>query len=380
MSIQRLPSGRLRAQVYDHATGRNVSVARVLGLPRGTTWPDTREGRREAKAAREQARTKLYAAERPRTVLTLGEWWEQTWTRDPLFERPKESTNVNHRERTQAFVAKYGSVPLGEFTGDRGDRIVAEWLAGGKNIGTVKWLRAMFTDAGSAKAGRLVVGNPFAGLGLGNGSGNKHKQPPNEEQMQAMVAAARKLTPPSFAAYLEFACMSGFRPGELDALRPGAVDWDADEVHVTEQWNAKVRKFTTPKYGPYVGALTAPARAVLLRMGAEAEGRFVFRTLRGHHYTPSSRTHHWNKVRVKAGIEDTSLYLATRHYFGWYALNVLELDSAVIADQLGHRDGGKLVEQLYGHREQSRSREKVRRAFADVGKVRQLRVVRGDSA
>jgi integrase len=380
MSIQRLPSGRLRGQVYDPRTGKNVSVVKVLGLPKGTTWPDTREGRREAKAARERAREKLYADERPTTVLTLGEWWTETWTQDPLFARPKQSTNVNMEERTRAFVKRYGSVPLAEFVGDRGDKIVAEWLAGGKNVGTVKWLRAMFSDAGSAKAGRLVSGNPFAGLGIGNATGNRDKTPPTVEEMEAMLHAARKLTPPSFAAYLEFACMSGFRPGELDALRPEAIDWEADEVHITEQWNAKVRTFTEPKYGAYTGALTAPARAVLIRMGPEAQGRYVFQTLRGHHYTPSSRTHHWNRVRIRAGLEETSFYLATRHYFGWYSLNVLELEPSVIAHQLGHRDGGKLVEQLYGHREQARSREKVRRAFQDAGKVRHLRAVRETGA
>jgi hypothetical protein len=44
-----------------------------------------------------------------------------------------------------------------------------------------------------------------------------------------------------------------------------------------------------------------------------------------------------------------SLHVATRHCFGWYALNVLELPSHVIALRLGHTDGGRLVEQLYEH-------------------------------
>jgi hypothetical protein len=60
-----------------------------------------------------------------------------------------------------------------------------------------------------------------------------------------------------------------------------------------------------------------------------------------------------------------TLYLATRHYFGYYALNVLDLEPSVISVQLGHRDGGRLVEQLYGHRDQRRSLAKIRQAFAD---------------
>lgn len=51
----------------------------------------------------------------------------------------------------------------------------------------------------------------------------------------------------------------------------------------------------------------------------------------------------------------------------YYALNVLELEPSVIAVQLGHRDGGRLVEQLYGHRDQRKSLAKIRQAFADRG-------------
>ncbi len=106
----------------------------------------------------------------------------------------------------------------------------------------------------------------------------------------------------------------------------------------------------------------------------------MFSTIRGTHYTPSSRTHHWNRVRAAAGLGDVPLYLATRHYFGWYALNVLELDSAIIAEQLGHKDGGKLVEQLYGHPDRKRRLAKIRQAFESADNVRQLRAVGGGAA
>jgi hypothetical protein len=56
--------------------------------------------------------------------------------------------------------------------------------------------------------------------------------------------------PPSFAAYLEFGCLSAARPGELDALRWPWVRLEDDEVDIREQWNVKARKFTEPKYGP----------------------------------------------------------------------------------------------------------------------------------
>lgn len=376
MSITRLPNGRLRAQVYDPATGKNVSVAKVLGLTRDqATWPDTRQGRRYALKAREAARDVLHGTAGRRAV-TVTEWRDR-WLTDPLFARPKQSTMLHNAERTKTFADKYGTLALAQV----GDEIVGEWLAGGARNGTVPALRALFNDARSAKAGRLIAVNPFAGLGLSRGRGNADRQPPSQEQMEQLIVLAREMTPPSFAGYLEFGCTTAIRPSELDALRLDAIDLDAGEIHVREQWNAKTRRFTAPKYGPYTVALVGRARDVLHRTPRElGHDTFAFTTLRGTHYTPSARTHHWNRVRCAAGLPDLTLYLATRHYFGWYALNVLGLPPHVVAEQLGHKDGGKLVIALYGHPDKARARRLIREAHDAHGQVRPLRVVREESA
>ena len=75
-----------------------------------------------------------------------------------------------------------------------------------------------------------------------------------------------------------------------------------------------------------------------------------------------------------------TLYLATRHYFGWYALNVLELEPHVIAEQLGHRDGGRLVVELYGHPDKARARRRIREAYDNAAKITPLRVVKDEGA
>ena len=86
-------------------------------------------------------------------------------------------------------------------------------------------------------------------------------------------------------------------------------------------------------------------------------------TLRGTHYTPSARSHHWNGVRCAAGLGQMDLYTCTRHYFAWYAWNVLELKPHEIALQLGHRDGGQLVRKRYGHADGAIARQRIREAF-----------------
>lgn len=365
MSISRLPSGRWRAQVHDPAVGHNVSVSRILG------GPGTFATKREAKTAREHARARLGGTT---GQVSVAEFRDR-WLTDPLFARPKRSTMIHNRERTREFADRHGSMPIRAV----GDDTVALWLAGGRRNGQVSALRAMFNDAASAKAGRLVERNPFAGLGLAKTRGNTDRLPPSQEQMELMVGLARQLTPPSFADYLEFACASAARPSELDALQWSGVRLDDGEVDLTVQWNARIRELTTPKYGAYTIALVGRARDVLVGMKRDhPDSPYVFTTLRGTHYTPSARSHHWNRVRAAAGLGNTSLYLATRHYFGWYATNVLELPPDVVAQQLGHKDGGKLVAQLYGHLEGKVARRRIRDAYDNTGVVQPLKIVRKD--
>jgi integrase len=151
----------------------------------------------------------------------------------------------------------------------------------------------------------------------------------------------------------------------------------AEAILIERQWKAKTRKITLPKHGVIrTVAMTPAARDRLLSLPRESE--WVFTTLRGTHYTPSSRSHHWNRVRCAAGLGKVDLYTATRHHFAWYAWNVLGLDPADIPQHFGHQDGGAVVRELYGHFDQARARKRVREAFADVPTATPL--VRRDAA
>ena len=360
MSVMKLPSGRWRAQVYDPAIGGNVSVSRVLG---GSGTFGTKS---EAKRARERARERM-SEPRSREV-TVRAFWER-WTSDPLFARPKESTNIHNRERTLAFVERYGDLRIDRID----DEVVAEWLAGGRRNGTVPALRAMFNDAASAKAGRTVRQNPFARLGISRGPGRRHEQPPSEEQVWKLIRCAHELASPSFAAWLQVAAFTGLRPGELDALRRTNVDLDRGRIRVVEQFNAKTRTFTLPKNGLAREApLTEPAREAIV--GLPVEGEFCFTPIRGEHWSSSSRAYHWKAVRGAAGWQG-SLYLATRHFAGWYMVNMLELPSEDVAIALGHTDGGELVRKLYGHRDQERALDRVTAAYGRTASFTQMRLV-----
>jgi len=348
---QQLPSGRWRTRVRHPRTKKQVSAHAIIGGP--TTYADEQDAR---DAENEAARVLATSAAAGTTV---REFWRE-WTTDPLWLRPAESTNVHNRERTQKFVHAYGDRAIRSI----GDDDVAAWLKGGKNTGTVPALRAFFNDASKAQAGRLVAMNPFANLGLKQSKGRKNVQPPSMVEAERLIEIADEMTPPSFAAYLHTAIYEGIRPGEGDALRWEKLDFTpgAETLLVDEQWNVKVRKFTVPKHGVIrTIAMTEPAKERLLSLPRESE--FLFTTLRGTHYTPSARSHHWNRVRAAAGLGNVDLYTCTRHFFASYAWNVLRLTPEDIADHLGHQDGGELVRKLYGHFDSEFSRARVRQAF-----------------
>lgn len=360
MSLSRLPSGRWRAQVWDPRLGRNVSVSRVLG------GEGTFRTKGEAKAARERARAALGRSHV--TEVTVSDFWER-WTTDPLFQRPKASTNVHNAERTRDFAKRHANVPLRLVT----DQAVGEWLAGGKRNGTVPALRAMFNDAMSPKAGRLIDRNPFAKLGISRGPGRRYQQPPAEGTVRDLIRAARDLSGPSFAGWLQVAAFTGMRPGELDALRWDRVDFEAGSIQVTEQWSQASRQFTLPKNGLTREAILTPAAREAL-LGLAQESDFCFVSLRGGHWTAPARAYHWKAIRAQVGYTG-SLYLATRHFAGWYMRNVLRQDSEDVAVALGHTDGGELVRTLYGHLDADAARGRIRAAYEARSNVVPLRRV-----
>jgi hypothetical protein len=200
-----LPSGRWRGRVRHPRTRKHLNPAKILG------GPPTYDSPEAARAAEDKVRQLLET--QAREGITVREWWEE-WTTDPLWKRPAESTNLHNRERTQRFVERYGDLGLRAVS----DLTVAEWLKGGKNVGTVSNLRAMWNDAASTLAGRLVGRNPWDGLQLPR-QPKRDRAPPRMEQVLRLVELADELTPPSFAAWLDVACHEGMRPGARTTRR-----------------------------------------------------------------------------------------------------------------------------------------------------------------
>jgi hypothetical protein len=87
------------------------------------------------------------------------------------------------------------------------------------------------------------------------------------------------------------------------------------------------------------------------------------------------RTHHLRE-RIAADEQDQLDLYELRHFGASYMLNELELEPWVIAEQLRHTDGGRLVLELYGHPDRKKAIDRIRRAYADPSVTR----VRGTAA
>jgi integrase len=73
--------------------------------------------------------------------------------------------------------------------------------------------------------------------------------------------------------------------------------------------------------------------------------------------------YYWRRARTAAGCTDL-VFHSLRHYCASWLLD-LGASPLDIALQLGHRDGGRLVQQLYGHPDDAIARDRLRRIAGD---------------
>jgi integrase len=108
--------------------------------------------------------------------------------------------------------------------------------------------------------------------------------------------------------------------------------------------------------------LTGPAKAALLGLPRPVNAdELIFRGSRGGALTGRTQHYYWHPVRCRFGRPSMDLY-ELRHFCGAWLFNDLELPAQDVAHQLGHTDGGALVQRLYGHPSERLARERIKRA------------------
>jgi integrase len=255
-----------------------------------------------------------------------------------------------YRERTKASTASAAAAALRpfkkEFRGIPLDRVT--------QVEAEKWARktrwavpVVITLFNAAKRAHLVDENPFSGLSK-KGEGRRYKMPLTVGEVDELAQAADEAHGPDFGKVMRslvtFLAYSGLRVGEAFALEWRDVDFEAMRIKVERRLYAG--EIDLPKSNKRrVVVLTPQARDALLPLARSTD--LIFNAKRGGRLSQSALGWYWSSVTAKFGRHVAPHEL--KHFAGWFLYTQLGLPARVVAVQLGHNDGGRLVQELYGH-------------------------------
>lgn len=309
---------------------------------------------REAYRLEDAAEKARAEGRREMTADKFTETWTERYPRS-------ESTDKHNAER----VSKFGK----DFTG-RSLRSITptearDWALANK--ARVPAVRAMLNDA---KGERLVEHNQFAKLGLSRSRGRADITILTEDELDELVAAARDTHEGEFGrefgALIEWAAYTCMRPGEVfDAKYPNLT---GDLYDVDGQWHSKLGKRTEAKHGSE-GLIYVPdkAREALADVRPRRiDDPLIFHSKTGRRLTAGTLFYAWDPVRAAFGRPEMDFY-DLRHRGASYMLNDLHIEPWLIAEQLRHKDGGKLVLELYGHPDRLKALNRIRDAYQKAG-------------
>jgi integrase len=109
-----------------------------------------------------------------------------------------------------------------------------------------------------------------------------------------------------------------------------------------------------------------PALAALADVPTRLDSPYLFHSARGKRLSKGTLSYNFRVVRQRWGKRDQLELYELRHACATMLME-RDLPPHVVANQLGHTDGGALVQRLYGHPSERGMREQVRLAFSGWG-------------
>jgi integrase len=313
-------------------------------------WVGTYDSRKEAKIAEADA---LKAIERGKLSRETCDGFAERWIES--YPRQRESTNLVNAQRIKRFAEDFKGRRLASI-----NRVEARaWAL--HNRSYVPTARAMYSDA---VRDQLVDDNPFLGLRLEGSRGRRDLVVPTPEELGVLIQKAREVHKRYgalvFANYIQFAAYSGLRPGELSGLRWGDIDFRANTITVARQFNPKTRSFGQTKNGKTRVVFLSPQAKDALNATPRLREE-VFTAPRGGLLSGAVTSVYFKPVASAAGRPELTPH-CLRHYYGTYLANE-GASPYVIAQALGHEDGGKLAMQTYIHLSEQDARDQIARIF-----------------
>lgn len=301
--------------------------------------------------------------------------WGRTWLSDYAREAP--ATRLVYRQAVKRITADLGALKLSAIDRPTARRYANEWPRNVVNVARTMW--------GDARNDGVCPENPWAGLKLKQSRGRRDIQALTEDQIDELANIAQRVHrdygTEARAIVLTLAYVA-LRPGELCALKWSDLDLHEREIHVRRSLdvtgaeklpkNGKTRTVTIPP----------PALYALQTVPHTVTDDYVFHTVQGRRLNKSNLWYLWKPIATAweaTGHLHIDLY-ELRHAAATILLE-RGLPHSDVAVQLGHEDGGALVQERYGHPSKDRSRDRLKMAFAgDETPTRRERVRRTDAA
>jgi integrase len=302
------------------------------------------ETKRQAEEAERRHRDFLTARRSDETCASFAERWLVEW------ERPSPATRRLYEAAAKRFADHFGPTPIGEV-----ERLTARTWALSVPRSLSRVIGTMYEDARNVG---LVESNPFTNLRLPATEKPPEITPPSMDEYRALLDACPILGgyAREFKAMIQFAAWTGIRQGELFGLQ-----WD--DVGETSAQIRRSRKFDgtlgRPKNGRTREVMLLPPARVLDEVPRRPDA-FVFHSPRGNPLLRGTHAWSWQKVKASAGVDcrwhDLRHACATR-------LLEMGLSHFDVSIQLGHTDGGFLVQARYGHPSVDAAKKRLLAAF-----------------
>jgi integrase len=315
-------------------------------------WVGTFDSLPEAQLA--EADAKL----RPGVDTPTVKQWAAVWLSD--YARPAPATQRTYRYAVGQIVDRLGALKLSDLTRPEARKIAVVWPRN-----TARVARTMWADA--VRDGVCEM-NPWTNLRLETPRGRKDIDALTEREIDELADLAEGLHGDygvEARAIILTLGYTGIRPGELCALRREDVDLRHGELTVRFSLDGTGRE-KAPKNGLARRIVLPPRAAQAVRPLPHLIGSpYQFHSKRGHRLTKGTLAYFWRETRaawVAQGGRRIDLY-ELRHAC---ATMLIErgLSAGDVAFQLGHQDGGRLVQTVYGHPAEDAIRDRVKLAQA----------------
>ncbi len=337
MIIER--NGRFGVLVYDPRVKHKV-------------WVGTYDTREEAEMREELAKA---APHIPGYGEDTCESFARRWPVD--FPRNARATQNTYRYALKRFIERFGPLRLIEL-----DRPTCYQWALTQPYGTAVVCRNMLNDA--INAGLYRGPNPFAGLRRPKSKGRRDIDVMTHTDLDDLVACAvhchGEYGESVFGPLLIFQAFVTTRPAELYFIE--RTDVRGDEVYVLDSDDGSGDPKLPKNSNKRKVVLPPPAAEAIARVPARIGVPWLFYTKTGKQFNKSNLRYYWDPVQKMFGRPDLDFY-ELRHFGGAYMTNELDLPPEVTAIQMGHRDHGRLVRELYGHKSENLAREELKDAY-----------------